>query len=80
VGKQRLGGGVKSHEEVHTRCVKTEEELKEERMQHDPSQPPLIPETLLKRRRNLEELALRRVEHIKSQGKVCCMSSNNTLI
>lgn len=37
---------------------------------HDPSQPPLIPETLLKRRRSLEELALRRVEHIKSQGKV----------
>jgi hypothetical protein len=46
------------------------EEEKKETMQHDPSLPPLIPETLLKRRRSLEDLALRRVEHVKNQGKV----------
>jgi hypothetical protein len=40
------------------------EEEKKETMQHDPSLPPLIPETLLKRRRSLEDLALKRVEHV----------------
>lgn len=38
---------------------------------HDPNQSPLVPETLLKRRRNLDELAERRIEHINAQGKVC---------
>lgn len=36
----------------------------------EPTEAPLVPETLLKRRRNLDELAARRVEHIASQGKV----------
>ena len=35
----------------------------------DPSQPPLISETLLKKRRSLEELALRRSDSSSSQQK-----------
>lgn len=35
----------------------------------DPSQPPLISETLLKKRRNLDELALRRSLTVEKQNK-----------
>jgi hypothetical protein len=36
----------------------------------DPSQPPLVSETLLKKRRSLDELALRRAATLQSQNKV----------
>ena len=36
---------------------------------YDPSQPPLVSETLLKKRRNLDELALRRSLTVETQNK-----------
>lgn len=36
---------------------------------YDPSQPPLVSETLLKKRRNLDELALRRSMTVETQNK-----------
>jgi hypothetical protein len=36
---------------------------------YDPSQPPLVSETLLKKRRNLDELALRRSLTVEKQNK-----------
>jgi hypothetical protein len=36
---------------------------------YDPSQPPLVSETLLKKRRSLDELALRRAEQLRTQVK-----------